>query len=79
MHTNNILTVTIIGLLAVMSPGPDYGLEISLIVLSWFSLLATVLSVEKVKGVFERFSKWLERITGAILIMLGVKLALYRK
>jgi len=56
-----------------------YGFEISLIALMWFSILATVLSFSKVKFVFERFSKWFSRTTGAILIMLGVKLALYHQ
>lgn len=55
-----------------------YGLEISLIALLWFSLLATVLSTAKIKGLFERISIWLERITGAILIVLAVKLVLTR-
>lgn len=54
-----------------------YGFEIMLIAVCWFSLLATVLSVEKVKGVFERFSIWLDRVTGAILITLGIRVALY--
>jgi RhtB (resistance to homoserine/threonine) family protein len=55
-----------------------YGLEISLIALLWFSLLATVLSGSRIKGFFERISLWLERVTGAILIGLGIKLALSR-
>jgi RhtB (resistance to homoserine/threonine) family protein len=55
-----------------------YGLEISLIALLWFSLLATVLSNSKIKGMFERMAVWLNRVTGAILIILGVKLALTR-
>ena len=55
-----------------------YGGEIMLIAVTWFSLLAVLLSVRKVKGSFERFSVWLERITGAILIALGLKLALSR-
>ena len=55
-----------------------YGLEISLIALIWFSLLATVLSTSRIKGTFERISVWFNRVTGAILILLGVKLALTR-
>ncbi len=56
-----------------------YGLEIMLIAVAWFSLLATVLSVERVKRIFEQVSVWFERVTGAILIALGIRLALYRK
>jgi RhtB (resistance to homoserine/threonine) family protein len=52
-----------------------YGLEIMLIAVCWFSLLATVLSVDKIKGVFERFSVWLDRVTGVILITVGVRVA----
>jgi RhtB (resistance to homoserine/threonine) family protein len=53
-----------------------YGAEIMIIAVCWFSLLATVLSVERVKAVFGRCSTWLERVTGALLIALGVKVAL---
>jgi RhtB (resistance to homoserine/threonine) family protein len=53
-----------------------YGLEISLIALIWFSLLATVLSTSRIKEAFERISIWFNRVTGAILILLGLKLAL---
>jgi RhtB (resistance to homoserine/threonine) family protein len=56
-----------------------YGLEITIIAAVWFSLLATVLSADKVKRVFERFSIMLERVTGAILIVLGIKVALYQQ
>jgi threonine/homoserine/homoserine lactone efflux protein len=36
------------------------------------------LSGSRIKGFFERISLWLERVTGAILIGLGIKLALSR-
>ena len=53
-----------------------YGLEISGIALLWFSLLATVLSTTRIKGVFENISTVLRRVTGALFIALGIKLAL---
>ena len=53
-----------------------YGLEISCIALLWFSLLATVLSTTRIKGVFESISTGLHRVTGALFIALGIKLAL---
>ncbi|MGD0812937.1 MAG: LysE family transporter [Verrucomicrobiota bacterium] len=56
-----------------------YGLEVMLIAICWFSLLATVLSVEKIRGPFRHFSVWLNRVTGTILIVLGVKVALYHQ
>lgn len=56
-----------------------YGLEIMVIAVCWFSFVAIVLSVEKIKGAFERFSHWIDRATGAILIALGIKVALYQQ
>ena len=53
-----------------------YGLEISAIALLWFSLLATALSTTRIKGVFENISTGLRRVTGALFIALGIKLAL---
>lgn len=55
-----------------------YGSEVAVFALVWFSALATVLSISRIKQVFGRISVWVERITGAILIALGVKLALSR-
>jgi RhtB (resistance to homoserine/threonine) family protein len=51
-----------------------FGLEITLIALVWFSLLSTVLSFQTVRIVFSRWSLLLDRLTGAILIALGLKL-----
>jgi RhtB (resistance to homoserine/threonine) family protein len=53
-----------------------YGMEIMVIAVLWFSLLATVLSVQKIKTWFEAFSHWIDRVTGAVLIALGIKVAL---
>ena len=55
-----------------------FGLEITLIALVWFSLLSTVLSFQTVRSFFERWSTILDRLTGAILIALGLKLILSR-
>jgi RhtB (resistance to homoserine/threonine) family protein len=54
-----------------------YGLEISLIALVWFSLVSTMLSTERIKKTFQRWSAWVDRITGAVLILLGIRLAFY--
>ncbi len=56
-----------------------YGLEILFIALCWFSFLATVLSTERVRSIFERFALWFDRITGVVLIALGIKVALSEK
>jgi len=53
-----------------------YGAVIMAIALAWFCLLATVLSFRGVKSKFERSSVWIERITGLILIALGLRVAL---
>lgn len=53
-----------------------YGAEISLIALSWFSLLATVLSIKRVKAQFQQIRVWVDRVTGLILAGLGIKLLL---
>ncbi len=55
-----------------------FGLEITLIALVWFSLLSTVLSFEAVRETFKRWSIVLDRLTGAILITLGLKLIISR-
>jgi RhtB (resistance to homoserine/threonine) family protein len=55
-----------------------FGLEITIIALVWFSLLSTALSFDTVRSVFARWSTTLDRLTGAILIGLGLKLILAR-
>lgn len=53
-----------------------YGTEIALIALVWFSLLAVFLSVEKIKEAFGRIQFVLEKVMGAVLIALGLRIAL---
>jgi threonine/homoserine/homoserine lactone efflux protein len=47
------------------------GLEIG-----WFSLVAVLISQRRVKNVFASVSHWVERATGATLVVLGLRLAL---
>jgi RhtB (resistance to homoserine/threonine) family protein len=56
-----------------------YGLEIITIAVCWFSLLATVLSVDQVKKRFERIAFYFDKATGVLLIALGAKVALYQQ
>jgi len=56
-----------------------YGLELSLIALTWFCLVATFFSTDAVKRFFDRISVWFSRVTGAIFIAFGLKLALSRR
>lgn len=41
----------------------------------WFSIVAIVLTNPTIKSVFLRFTKWIDRICGCLLIALGIKLA----
>lgn len=53
-----------------------FGLTCVILVMSWFMCVAFILTNPSIKNAFLRFSKWIERITGGILIALGVKIAL---
>ena len=42
----------------------------------WFSFVAIVLTNTKIKAAFLKFTKWIDRVCGGLLIALGIKLAL---
>ena len=42
----------------------------------WFSIVAIVLTNPKIKATFLKFTKWIDRVCGCLLIGLGIKLAL---
>jgi RhtB (resistance to homoserine/threonine) family protein len=42
----------------------------------WFSIVAIVLTNSKIKAVFLKATKYIDRVCGAVLIALGIKLAL---
>ena len=42
----------------------------------WFSIVAVVLTNPQIKSIFLRFTKWIDRVCGGLLIALGIKLAL---
>lgn len=52
-----------------------YGIEVLLITITWFSLVALFLSSPRIQKKFSLYSHWIERVTGCILILLGLKLA----
>ncbi len=52
-----------------------YGGTVALLSLIWFALLALLISQRWVKQGLMAMSHWLERITGALLILLGLRLA----
>ncbi len=55
-----------------------YGLWMILATAAWFSTLALLLTQSRVRRTFHRFGHWAERGMGAVLIALGLKLALTR-
>lgn len=52
-----------------------YGGTIVVQALVWYTLVAVVISQNIVKTMFQSISHWIERITGAVLIVLGLRLA----
>ncbi|MFA5187843.1 MAG: LysE family transporter [Patescibacteria group bacterium] len=56
-----------------------YGLEISFIVFAWFALVATVFTIKQVKARYQRYVIYLEKIFGALLISLGLKIVFARE
>lgn len=53
-----------------------YGIYMSVATAVWFCSLSLVLTQRKVRNFFTRFGHWAERVMGAMLIALGLKLAL---
>jgi RhtB (resistance to homoserine/threonine) family protein len=53
-----------------------YGLTCILMTALWFSIVATVLTTPKIRGQFIKYSKWIDRVCGGVLIALGLRLAL---
>ncbi|MBW4603475.1 MAG: homoserine/threonine efflux transporter [Calothrix sp. FI2-JRJ7] len=52
-----------------------YGGTIVVQALAWYTLVAVLISQNAVKKLFQSISHWIERITGAVLIGLGLRLA----
>jgi RhtB (resistance to homoserine/threonine) family protein len=50
-----------------------YGIIIFLTTVMWFSFVALCLS-GKMRKVFSSYSHWIERVTGSLLLLLGIKL-----
>jgi RhtB (resistance to homoserine/threonine) family protein len=55
-----------------------YGMEIVFIASVWFSVLSALLSTAVLKSAFKRGAVLLERITGVVLLLLGIKLLFYK-
>ena len=52
-----------------------YGLYMSLATACWFILVATIFGHKRVRVAFERMGHWFDRVMGAALILLGIKIA----
>ena len=53
-----------------------YGLFMSLQTLVWFSLVGSVLTLHPIRSSIDAIHLWAERVMGAVLIALGIKVAL---
>lgn len=53
-----------------------FGVEMVLLTALWFTFVAICLSTPAALSFFKRFGQWIERITGGVLVGLGIKLAL---
>lgn len=53
-----------------------FGLTCIIMTAMWFSVVATVLTTPVIRNRFMKYSKWIDRICGGVLIALGLRLAL---
>lgn len=53
-----------------------YGLTIVSIALIWYNLVAITISHQTIRNTLQAVLHWIERLTGAILILLGLRLAI---
>lgn len=52
-----------------------YGLTCAMIIWLWFSTVAIVLTDSRIKSIFLRASRWIDRVCGILMIGLGLRLA----
>ncbi|WP_353981358.1 LysE family transporter [Salinicola endophyticus] len=55
-----------------------YGAWIMLLQLGWFSAVALLLSTPRIQRAFQRGSHWIDRVLGAAMIALGLKVLMTR-
>ncbi len=51
-----------------------YGISIIGLASMWFTVVSIVLTHAKLRAVLAKFSKWIDRVTGGMLIGLGIKI-----
>jgi len=54
-----------------------YGAVMSFLTMLWFGLLATLLSLPKIREGFLKAGIWFDRIMGSVLLILGIKLIFF--
>lgn len=52
-----------------------YGVTSVVMIFLWFCAVAVLFTQERVRNVFLKFSRWIDKICGGIFILMGVKLA----
>ncbi len=52
-----------------------YGLVMASCLIAWFMAVSVFLTAPKMQAAFERASKWINRVSGAVFIAFGLKLA----
>lgn len=52
-----------------------YGTEMIVATFTWFALVSTVFSNKHMKQKIDRFSHWIDRVGGAVMLALGIKVA----
>lgn len=55
-----------------------YGLVMASCLIAWFVAVACVLTRPRVRAAFSRVGQWINRVTGAVFIGFGIRLALTR-
>ncbi len=53
-----------------------YGLEMIVATFVWFALVSTIFSNKLMKSKITRFSHWIDRVGGAVMLALGIKVAI---
>lgn len=53
-----------------------YGLTCAAMVAAWFSAVAVVLTQRRIRALFLKATRWIDRVCGALMIALGLKVAL---
>lgn len=53
-----------------------YGITAAIVATTWFTIVAVILNQRHIRRSFLKFSKWIDRVCGGLLVLLGVRLAI---